>query len=378
MESSQTDKRSAPKKKSGFIHDLQQQKISAWKPRYTETSIAPTFIGYGAFLVGIGIAVLIISSDSSSDIKEITIDYTDCVSISNATIICAEYIRNPEIWATENPPICQCNVPFELKKPMKGDKIYMYYALENFHQNIRRYVKSKDDDQLLGIIIGEDGQPAEPVKDCKPFDEDNGKTIFPCGAIANSMFNDSIQLYYTNSLLEEVPIVQRRRGIAWSGDLGYKYKNPPQFYNRSDPIWNNFTKPKDWSRTIWDLDPSDPENNGVENEDFMVWMRTAAFSKFRKLYRIIDTDSQDISGTSLPAGTYHLKIDYTYEVTSFKGKKAIVLTAPTLFGQNNIFQGIFTVSLGGVSLVLGLVCLLCGCMLRHGKGSFRKSNVGME
>ncbi|ODM98176.1 Cell cycle control protein 50A, partial [Orchesella cincta] len=379
MENDQTDySRSSPKKKSGFFNDLKQQRITAWKLRYTESSVSPVFIGYGAFLVALGIAVLLVSSNNSSDIKEFKIDYTFCANVANVSVTCAEYIQNPQIWSMENFQICQCKVQFELTKPMKGDKIYIYYALENFHQNLRKYVKSKDDDQLLGLI-GSSEQPAEPVKDCQPFDrDDNGTIIFPCGAVANSMFNDSIQLYYEHDLQGDVPIVQRRRGIAWSTDVGYKFKNPPEFYNKSHPIWGRFTKPKDWNRTIWDLDDSDPENNGMENEDFMVWMRTAAFSKFRKMYRIIDTASQDILETGLPAGTYHLKINYTYEVTSFQGTKGIVLTAPTIFGQQNMFQGIFSISLGGISLVLGLLFLLCGYTCRHGKGSFTKSNVVMD
>lgn len=56
--------------------------------------------------------------------------------------------------------------------------------MDNFYQNHRRYVKSRDDDQLLGRV--------NPTvnSDCKPFATDSEDKIFaPCGAIANSMFN---------------------------------------------------------------------------------------------------------------------------------------------------------------------------------------------
>lgn len=61
----------------------------------------------------------------------------------------------------------------------------MYYGLSNFYQNHRRYVKSRDDNQLLGEF-------GIPSTDCAPFNENNGKPIVPCGAIANSLFNDTL------------------------------------------------------------------------------------------------------------------------------------------------------------------------------------------
>lgn len=141
-----------------------------------------------------------------------------------------------------------------------------------------------------------------------------GKFYFPCGAIANSMFNDTIQLYIQHEQMGPVPILQERRGIAWPTDLKRRYKNPKEFSDENHTIWKHFTKPRDWSRTIWDLDPTDPENNGVQNEDFVVWMRTAAFSNFQKLYRIIRPSAQkDILGDddTLPAGKYLLEINYS-------------------------------------------------------------------
>ena len=59
----------------------------------------------------------------------------------------------------------------------------MYYGLTNFYQNHRRYVKSRDESQLLGDV------EKEPNSDCTPFAKLENKTIVPCGAIANSLFN---------------------------------------------------------------------------------------------------------------------------------------------------------------------------------------------
>jgi len=61
----------------------------------------------------------------------------------------------------------------------------MYYGLTNYYQNHRRYVKSRDDEQLLGHLS------QTPSSDCDPFayDPESRKPIAPCGAIANSLFN---------------------------------------------------------------------------------------------------------------------------------------------------------------------------------------------
>jgi len=70
--------------------------------------------------------------------------------------------------------------------------------------------------------------------------DDEGKIIFPCGAIANSMFNDTFKLFKSSNSLE-VPLI--RTGIAWDTDKRHKFKNPAQFSDRNDPIWDQFVSP---------------------------------------------------------------------------------------------------------------------------------------
>ena len=67
-------------------------------------------------------------------------------------------------------------------------------------------------------------------------------------------------------------------------------------------------KPPFWSKPAYELDPTDPANNGFINQDFLVWMRRAALPDFRKLYRRI-TEGDYQSG--LPAGNYSLEISYS-------------------------------------------------------------------
>lgn len=67
--------------------------------------------------------------------------------------------------------------------------VYIYYGLTNFYQNHRRYVRSRDDDQLHG----DSKSPGSLIDDCDPYKtiSINGTTYgyAPCGAIANSLFN---------------------------------------------------------------------------------------------------------------------------------------------------------------------------------------------
>ena len=58
---------------------------------------------------------------------------------------------------------------------------------------------------------------------------------------------------------------------------------------------------------------------GVENEHFIVWMRTAALPTFRKLYGKIDKDLD--SGS-----TVTFEVDASFSVTEFEGKKSLVLS----------------------------------------------------
>lgn len=62
-----------------------------------------------------------------------------------------------------------------------------------------------------------------------------------------------------------------------------------------------------WRRPVYELDAA-AENNGFVNEDFIVWMRTAALPTFRKLYRIIKSGNMV---PTLPRGNYTLEVVYS-------------------------------------------------------------------
>jgi hypothetical protein len=72
--------------------------------------------------------------------------------------------------------------------------VYVYYQLENFYQNHRRYVKSRSSDQLQGTS----GISNNDLKsDCDPLYQNGSLTLSPCGLIANSLFNGkSLSCFY--------------------------------------------------------------------------------------------------------------------------------------------------------------------------------------
>lgn len=118
---------------------------------------------------------------------------------------------------------------------------------------------------------------------------------------------DTLELYRVdNGKEKKVPLL--RSGIAWDSDKNMKFKNPDAPNGLKD-AFNGFQKPKAWKRPIYELDTEDPSNNGLQNEDLIVWMRTAALPTFRKLYRRID---HTVSGynNGLIHGNYELHVNY--------------------------------------------------------------------
>ncbi|VDK71984.1 unnamed protein product [Litomosoides sigmodontis] len=302
---------------------LRQQKLPAWQPILTASTVIPTVFGIGVVFLPIGVALFL----ASQGVKESITDYTTCSVPSHKT----------------------CEFVIKLDSDFQG-VVYFYYALDNYFQNHRRYMKSRSDSQLLGDLKAN-------VGDCEPYaylnTSSGWKTIAPCGAVANSMFNDSFTLYHGGSN-DSVPWTYK--GVVWSIDKSRRYRNPPG--KDLKQAFMETVKPPNWQREIYELDPENADNNGFLNTDFIVWMRTAALPNFRKLYRILVRHKDPLYKDGLPAGTYNLVIQNNYPVTLFGGRKYFIISTTSWAGGKNAFLGIAYIVVSGVCIVFGAIFML--------------------
>ena len=222
----------------------------------------------------------------------------------------------------------KCNLPLTIESDIQAP-IYVYYQLDNFYQNHRRYVKSRSNTQLMGNWLEVDQlDDCDPIKRNKDLGRDvalSGKDLvmddpaFPCGLVAKSFFNDTFTLYKLGG--QEITIDDSN--IAWKSDVEYKFKN---------------LKKPDWKDLQW---------QDVENPHFIVWMRTAGLPNFRKLYGEISE--------GLKKGDYKLEIENLYDVSSFAGSKYFVLSTTNLLGGTNYFLAICYIIVGALCIMFGII-----------------------
>ena len=245
---------------------FKQQRLPAWRPVPTINSIIVVFSVFGVIFIILGIILLVYSNKVHSS----ELDYTNCILNS----------------------ICHLNITIEEKidKP-----VFVYYQLDGFYQNSRRYLKSKNIEQLRGL-------------------NENASAI-PCGLMAKTFFNDTFEFSINNSSLSV-----DETNIAFDKDR--------------DLFKKNLDKSKQW------LD--------MTNEHFLVWMRPSGLPNPRKLWGKID---QDLNKDDL----IFININNNYDVSPYKGKKKIILSNATVFGGKNKFLGISYIVVGCLSILCAII-----------------------
>ncbi|KAI0005876.1 transcription regulator [Russula compacta] len=323
---------------------FKQQRLKAWQPILTPKTVLPTLLIIGIIFAPIG-ALLIIGSNK---VTEITIDYTDCDQLTPASspqaaesslVTVPHYsyrLRSSESSAQYSPPqyafisassdtsspqcIVQFDIPFNV-----SSTILLYYKLTNFYQNHRRYVSSYDPDQLKG-----EHRTVNDLKNgnCKPAATNGNQVIYPCGLIANSIFNDTFSNLTLLNPPSGAPSTYNfsESGIAWPGEA--KKYTQKLAYNLSEII-----PPPNWAVKFPNGYTTDqPPPNFHVDEHFQNWMRTAGLPTFTKLYGRNDHDE-------LIQGRYEIAVDMNYPVRPYSGTKSIVITTVAWIGGKNPFLG---------------------------------------
>jgi len=332
-----------------------QQQLYAWQPAFTLQHFISFFFVVGIVFVPLGV-VLLKKSDSMQVYNKV---YDDSSGLPD--VDCSITTAN----AGTN-----CTIEYTFTKPVTGP-LYVYYELKNFYQNHRRYVSSLSPEQLLG-----ETPSYEEVKyDCFPLISNGSLLVNPCGLIANSLFNDVINLQSApnDAVLDE-------DGISWEADEDYKFIQPEGFTYKevtnttTDDAFNatcasvlgsEYSDCKTYvsdGSTYFYWYPYDNSTQylyesfpmvvspieGVKNEHFVNWMRTAGLPNFRKLYGKIDTD--------IAAGdTLVFNLTLNFEVSSFGGSKTLVVATISDFGAKNYALGMSYIAIGSVSLGIGVL-----------------------
>ncbi|KAF0696344.1 Aste57867_12903 [Aphanomyces stellatus] len=261
-----------------------------------------------------------------------------------------------------------CFITITLTKDISGDAL-VFYELTPFNQNHRRYMTSQLVSQFQGWW-----KPTESTSACDPviqsvdaplcnatvcFGANKSRQQYPCGLVANTMFNDIFWLH--NGTLPSGRVLGHG-DLTLSGVArvyqSYNYANPasPLDLDAFLPIWHNPNYSRiipppgsnlpsqinaDYSNsTAWS---TTPPGTGVEHEGFRVWTSLAASENLRKPYG-------RISVSNLPAGT-QLTFAVQSNFYAEGATKAIVVAELAWFGSENIAMGI-------VFLVAGSLCFL--------------------
>ena len=294
--------RKIKKKRGNFIL---RQELSSYTPKCSpKCGIISNFI-FMICCLGISIPQIIYSKNH----LEYKINYTNCKSNNNNI----------------------CNITFEIDKKLKS-KVLIYYQLNNFYLNYRKFVKSKNWEQLRGEDVK--GKSCEHLNTMEEMFGNN--SIFytnewnhtfkkkdvanPCGLFARSFFNDSYELYknINEDQLIKIDINEK--------EISNKYLRE-KFFKRN----------KNYKKTQW-ID--------VENEHFINWMNVETFHNFRKLWGRIEND--------LDVGNYTFLIKNNYDISQYNAEKFIVLSDSNIFGENNFF-GYFLLAIASYCFIVILI-----------------------
>ncbi|KAF9296861.1 hypothetical protein BGZ88_011718 [Linnemannia elongata] len=338
---------------------FKQQRLKAWQPILTAKSVLPTFFILGILFAPLGGLLLW----RNGQVTEMSFEYTDCtdaftwtevpdvnfvhssvVGLTKPTYMISKVNQtvdpapgSPADIEPHKYEVQRCTVNLTIPADFPPP-VMMYYKLTNFFQNHRKYTKSLDYKQLNGVPAS-----VSELNSRKGCNITGDVPIYPCGLIANSMFNDTI---FGLAARDSTPLVTdyifQANKIASPADKGKyaKYGYPDLSAIDPPPNWRSRYPKEKYSAAF-------PPPDISTDEHFQVWMRTAGWSTFLKTYG---------RGTEvLPAGNYQLLIDMNFPIKTYGGKKYIVISSVGAIGGRNSFLGIGYIVVAVICAGLGVI-----------------------
>lgn len=335
-----------------------QQRLAAVNPVFMARTVIPILLVVGIVLVPLGVAMWL----ASHRIEDVLIEYTHCETLASNetwTAIPDEYVtyhykNNPTVktaqWKLEldesqayDDEKNVCKIQFHVPHKIKGP-LYLFYRLKNFYQNHRRYAKSFSEDQLNGKAASVDTIKNTVGLNCEPLSvNDDGVPYYPCGLIANSLFNDTYESTLSAVNDTESSYEMTTDGIAWSSNNN-RFKKTKYSYE-------NIVPPPNWVKQFPDGYNESNVPDILTWEEFQNWMFTSALPDFYKLAMRNDDDA-------IEEGIYEVTIGLHFPVLPYKGHKYIFLSQRSVVGGKNFFLGYSWMACGGVCILLGIGLLI--------------------
>lgn len=246
---------------------------------------------------------------SAHQVQELTIDYTNCANAAPNTTFgtlpssrvsssfrSANYSSNlgyQWMHRTEAVPYgvsgtytvdtTVCQLQFDIPTNI-GPPVLFYYRLTKFYQNHRRYVKSLNQDQINGKFVS---NSTISSSDCSPLTLNaSGFAYYPCGLIANSVFNDTFQspvlLTVAGSSASNQTYLMHTNGTAWNSD--------GSVFGVTAYTADQVAPPPNWHmRYPQGYNADFPIPNLHLDQGLQTWMRTSGLPTFSKLALRNDT-----------------------------------------------------------------------------------------
>jgi len=302
--------------------EFKQQRMPMWMCKMRSSTVVITLTLAFFVFSGLGTVQLL----WNNNIVEVTVRYDNLPDCSNK-------------------PKRTCQVPIKIPRQMPPP-VFLYYKISNFYSNHRNFVQDRQPSQMYKNASTESTYSKCEI--AKKFEgkyysaaaefEKAGKPatpfLYPCGLVAQSYFTDSFpkaQLKSSKKTLEGDS--WSNKDITWAWDREKKFK--PRKVNQDETnlnIYRKFTMPP------------------VDDENFIVWMKTSSLPTSYKLNRkILDIELQEQETLEVTVEANSAGFWPSHE---WGGHKYLVLTTMSSFGGKNMTLGVIFALLGAVCLVM--------------------------